>query len=432
MSSSLIDQVRGHLPAADGRPVVLGGTEQECLLRCLAGVPDPRDPRGVRHELAGMVAMGVAAVLAGACSFYAIGQWVAGAGQKTLRTLGARRDPGSGRYVGADEATIRRVCQAIDADALDAAVGRWLCGRVRRAAAARARVGRRPAGDRRSRKAGGQRRARRSGHVPPLPGLAVDGKTVRGARDERGVAPHLLAAVTHDGAVLAQRQIAVKSNEIPAFQPLLAPLDLAGWVITADALHTQRTHASFLREIKGAHFVLPVLENQPGLFAQLDRLDWKSVPVSARTEQRRRGRHEVRTIQVLPAPPGLRFPHVAQVFLIERKITRKGRTTYQAVLYVTSLSTDQATPADLLAYVRAHWTIENRVHWVRDVTYAEDASQVRTGNAPRVMATFRNLAISLLRLDGATNIAAALRHNAGKNRRVLKHMGIHQHSRTLP
>jgi hypothetical protein len=123
-------------------------------------------------------------------------------------------------------------------------------------------------------------------------------------------------------------------------------------------------------------------------------------------------------------PGGLWFPHTAQVFLIERKTTRKGATAYQAVLDVTSLTPQQATPADLLAYVRTHWTVENKAHWVRDVTYAEDASQVRTGNASRVMATFRNLAISLLRLDGATNIAAALRHNARKNRRVLKLIGL--------
>jgi hypothetical protein len=68
--------------------------------------------------------------------------------------------------------------------------------------------------------------------------------------------------------------------------------------------------------------------------------------------------------------------------------------------------------------------VENRVHWVRDVTYGEDASRLRTGNAPRLMATFRNLAISLLRLDGAANIAAALRHNARKDRRVLKLLGL--------
>ncbi|MGQ0774606.1 MAG: transposase family protein, partial [Pseudonocardiales bacterium] len=163
MSSSLIDQVSDHLPAGT-RPVVLGGTEQGCLLGCLASVPDPRDQRGKRYELVGLLAMAVAAVLGGARSFYAIGQWVADAGQRTLKTLGARRDPDTGRYVGPDEAAVRRVCQDIDADAVDIAVGRWLAGRVRRATAARARVGeKKPVKGAGRGKARGQRRERGGG-----------------------------------------------------------------------------------------------------------------------------------------------------------------------------------------------------------------------------------------------------------------------------
>jgi predicted transposase YbfD/YdcC len=213
---------------------------------------------------------------------------------------------------------------------------------------------------------------------------------------------------------------------VPQFKLLLAGLELAGAVVTADGLHTVRGHARFLREDKQAHYVFQVLENQPNLFAALNTLPWRQVPIAARTEQRDRGRHEVRTIQVIDAPEHIRdlFPHVQQVFLVERRITEHDQTTYQAVLHVTSLTAAQASPADLLAYVRTHWTIENRVHWVRDVTYGEDASQVRTGNAPRVMAAFRNLAISLLRLADITNIAAALRYNARDDRRVLNHLEL--------
>ncbi len=103
-----------------------------------------------------------------------------------------------------------------------------------------------------------------------MPAVAVDGKTVRGARTAQATAPHLLAALIHGGVVLAQRQIADKSNEITAFIPLLQPLDLTGVVITGDAMHTQRANAHFLREDKDAHFILPVLDNQPTLFARLD------------------------------------------------------------------------------------------------------------------------------------------------------------------
>lgn len=399
--------------------VALGGTEQGCLLQALAVVADPRHRRGVRHELAAVLAMAVAGALAGARSFYAIGQWLADASQRTLKRLGARWHPGSGRYVAPDEATLRRVCGLVEAEAFEQALGGWLSGRARRAVAAHARRG----GPGRS-KAAGQRRTRRGGHRPPLGQVAVDGKVIRGARGRHGTVPHLLAAVTDAGVVLAQQQVADKTNEIGHFQPLLAPLELAGVVVSADGLHTQRDNAVFLRRDKDAHFVFQVLGNQPNLFAQLDTLGWDTVPVAVCTEQRDRGRHEVRTIRVLDAPEQVLFPHVAQVFLVERKTTWRGRTSYESVLYVTSLPAAQATPADLLAYVRGHWTIENRLHWVRDVTFGEDASRVRTGNAPRVMAAIRNLVISLLRLDHSTNIAAALRYNAADNRRVLKHLNL--------
>lgn len=127
-------------------------------------------------------------------------------------------------------------------------------------------------------------------------------KTTRGAKTADAKAPHLLAAVTHTGVVLAQCQVADKSNELPAFIPLLSPLDLTGVVITSDAMQTQRANARFPREDKNAHFIFPVLDNQPTLFDRLDTLTWKNVPVVARTDDHDRGRHEVRTI------PGRRRP----------------------------------------------------------------------------------------------------------------------------
>ena len=425
---SLTDLVHRQ-PGTPPRQVQFGRTGQDSLIAALSTVPDPRDARGIRHSLPGMLAMATAAVLAGNTSFYAIGQWIAGASQKTLKALGARLNPTTGRHVGPDEKTVRQLCVRLDGDALDAALGRWLHRRALAAAAAKARTGHRPSRDRKARrraKAAGQRRRRKSTrtrHQPRMAGIAVDGKTTRGAKTATDKAPHLLAAVTHTGVVLGQRQIAEKSNAITAFVPLLSPLNLTGHVITSDAMQTQRGHARFLREDKNAHFIFPVLDNQPTLFGRLNALDWKDVAITASTVDEDRGRHELRTIQVLPAPPDLNFPHTAQVFLIERAVTVKGRTSYQAMLYITSLTGQQADPADLLAYVRGHWGVEV-LHWIRDVTYQEDASRVHTGNAPRAMATLRNVSISLLRISGATNIAAALRHNARKNRQILKHLQL--------
>jgi predicted transposase YbfD/YdcC len=403
----------------------LGRTWQESLVAALSEVPDPRDARGIRHQLPTVVGLALAAVLAGSVSVYAIGQWIAGCSQKTLKVLGARVDPVTGRYAGPDEKTVRGLCARLDGDALDAAAGRWLQRRALAADRAKRRTGRRASRDpkaRRRDKAAGQRHRRASArgrHRPRLPQVAVDGKTSRGAKTADRPAPHLLGALSCTGVVLAQCQIASKSNEIGAFVGLLTPLDLVDQVVTADAMQTQRTHARWLTETKNAHFVFPVLDNQPTLFDSLDALDWAGVPVTAWSVDDDRGRHELRTIQVLPAPPDLNFPHVAQVFLIERTVTVNGKTSYQAMLYVTSLTAEQAEPADLLAYVRQHWQVEV-LHWIRDVTFREDASRIRTGNTPRVMANLRNVSISLLRIHDTTNIAAALRYNARKNRRILK------------
>ncbi|HZE18372.1 MAG TPA: transposase [Mycobacterium sp.] len=111
---------------------------------------------------------------------------------------------------------------------------------------------------------------------------------------------------------------------------------------------------------------------------------------------------------------GIAFPHAVQVLQLTRTVTdRKTKREHTETVYaITTLSVTDATPAAIAGWLRGHWAIENRLHWVRDVTYAEDHSQVRVGNGPQVMATLRNTAISLLRLDGHDNIAKALRHNA--------------------
>src|SRR5256885_12167401 len=120
---------------------------------------------------------------------------------------------------------------------------------------------------------------------------------------------------------------------------------------------------------------------------------------------------EIRTIQVRPAPKAIKFPHVKQVFLIERHFwDLEGKPlSAQAVLGVTSLPARKADPERLAAFVRAEWSIENRDHYVRDVTLGEDPCRMRTGSFPSVLALMRSHAISALRLLGFTNIAEATR-----------------------
>ena len=349
------------------------------LLDLLAQVPDPRKKRGRRHPLAGLLAVGVAAVIAGSRSFAAIGQWAADAGTNVLAGLGADRGP-------AEESTFRRAFARLSADRLDQVLGAWLWTRSEQV----------------------------SGRMV----IAVDGKTVRGAKDKDGKAPHLVAALAHGiGAVIGQVAVTAKSNEIPAVRELLkAFTDLTGAVITMDALNTQHDTAKAVLA-RQADYVMTVKGNMPTLFRQLKKLPWAAVPAvsSVSTGHGRRAR---RTVKAVLAPAWVEFEGAAQVAQVRRTVTRKGKKTVEVVYVITS--DRDADPATLAAWVRGHWHIENKLHWVRDVTYQEDNSLVRTGNAPRVMATLRSLAISLLRLDGHSNIAAANRHHARDPQRTLK------------
>jgi predicted transposase YbfD/YdcC len=202
----------------------------------------------------------------------------------------------------------------------------------------------------------------------------------------------------------------------------LDALDLHGVVITADALHAQRAHADYLVLQRGADYVLTIKSNQPNLYHQLTDLPWAQVAVAHTSTEHAHGRVEQRSIKVVTVATGILFPHARQALQITRTTRRNdGSHPHTDIAYaVTSLPAENAGPAQLAAWVRGHWTVENSLHWVRDVTLGEDLSQVRTGNGPRVMASLRNLAISMLRLDGATNIAQALRHHARDPLRPVK------------
>jgi predicted transposase YbfD/YdcC len=362
------------------------------LLECLATVPDPRSPRGVRHRLVYILALAASAVLTGATSLLAVGEWVADAPAGTLVALGGCPDRLTGHCPVPDESTIRRVLARVDGDALDRAVSRWLAAR-------------RPEPEQ-PRGAGAKRRRR-------LRALAVDGKSLRGAARANGRKIHLLAAVDHaSGLVLAQLDVGEKTGEITCFTALLDTVeDLHGVVVTSDALHTQRTHAHYLQQ-RGAHYIAVVKRNQKNLHRQLKALPWCEVPLHGRTRGDGHGRREIRRIKACTVSD-LLFPGACQAIQIKRRrVDRKsGKTTITTVYAVTSLTADQASPTQLATLIREHWQIE-ALHHVRDVTFAEDASQLRTGNAARAMATCRNLAIGALRLSGATNIAAGLRRNA--------------------
>jgi predicted transposase YbfD/YdcC len=154
--------------------------------------------------------------------------------------------------------------------------------------------------------------------------IAVDGKTLCGSGHGQENSRHLLAALDHaHGAVLGQVEVAAKINEIPMFTTLLDRLDIAGAVITADALHTQREHATYLAR-RGARYLLIVKRNQPGLDAQLAALPWRQVPGAHQARERGHGRTERRTLKVTAVAKGLAFPHAARAIQITRRRKRRG------------------------------------------------------------------------------------------------------------
>jgi predicted transposase YbfD/YdcC len=269
-----------------------------------------------------------------------------------------------------------------------------------------------------------------------LEGVAVDGKSLRGSRKQGAEGTHLLSAVSHRlGVVLQQVAVQDKSNEITAMRELLANLVLHGRVVTGDALLTQQEVARTITE-HGGDYLLVVKQNQPTLLRDIQDLFFTvdTAPNlladtinTAKEVRLHAGRVEEREIWASTALRGYsEWPGIHQVLRIRRTVTSKrtGRTRSEVGYAVTSLPPERATPDQLLKAWREHWTIENRVHWVRDVTFDEDRSQLRAGHAHQVLAALRNTAISLFRLHGETNIARAIRRYAAQPALAIHALGF--------
>ena len=377
---------------AEHEPVVLSGPEvaaSACdLLELFGSVTDGRSGRGRDHPVAAVLALAAAAVVAGMKGYTAIAGWVKDVPPPVRADLYMRA--GAAPVGPPSKATIWRVITDADPEAFDATVGRWLMSRQT------ARKGEGAGDD-------------PAGLVP----VRLDGKTVRGARDAEGNQRHLLAALAGPAApsavIAAQAEVGAKTNEVPMASAVLGQIGLNGKIVTADALHTVKATAEFICD-HGGEFVLPVKENRRALFDALDALPWHQVPVAHTQTDRGHGRITTRTIQVMPAPGDLPFPHVSQVLLIERYVSDLAGKPLSAVaaLGVASPGPDRATPAGLAGYVRGQWAIES-LHWLRDTLYQEDKSRVRTRSGPRIMAALRNLAICALRLAGRPDVTEATR-----------------------
>lgn len=367
------------------------------LIEVFSDIADFRKSRGKRHPLSSILALACCAILCGYRSYSAIAEWGRNYGTDIAHALGFTHNTPCA-------STLHTILRCIDRKAFEAKVGAW----------ADSVVATLPA-------------------VPEAPevAIAVDGKTLRGSKKQGALETHLLSVLAHErGLTLTQQAVAAKTNEIKEVETVFGAIALAGRIVTMDALLTQRQVAQTIIEAEG-DYIMIVKDNQPQLKADIE-LIFTMPPAGDRQESVRtvdvgHGRIETRNLTTSAALVGYSdWPGLAQVFEVGRHVITKktGAERVEVVYGVTSLSPERATPGRVLALVRGHWAIENKSHWVRDVTFDEDRSQVRCGNIPQVMATLRNTAIGLLRWAGHTNIAAACRRLAAQPVQALALIGI--------
>lgn len=326
-------------------------TREVASLAVLFGrVPDPREARGVRHRLTTVLTVLTLALLCGARNFRQAADRVAELPQPLLTAAGARRHPVLGVRIPPGRDTLRRLAAAVDAAAVDRLVGVWLAVRLT---------------------------------APDLGcGLSLDGKTVRNSAGPDGMDVRLFSAMRHDTAVVvAQVRIPDDTTEVTQVEALLDQIGVAGMVITTDAAHPSADTAAYLRR-RDADYVFTVKGNKPALLdAITGRLPAATAETSAHTDTEQRGGHRVtRTIWITPAA-GVDFPGAVMVFRIRRDVYAPDnqRVSKQIAHGITSLP---APPADLLTYIRTHWCIENKIHWIRDVLFGEDTTTPGSATSP--------------------------------------------------
>jgi hypothetical protein len=370
------------------------------LLSVLALVPDPRKPRGRRYPLVFVLAVAAVCTLAGARSLREIGDQAADLPQDVLRDLGGKPHPLLRKTIAPSETRIRTLLRLIDAEILDETLGGWL-----RALAGAGRL------------------------EPLLTAIAIDGKWLRGVLD--GQVKLFAAMLQEEKVIIAQHRIPDETTETTQVRALLDPADLTGAVITADAVNAQRDTADYIAGPeedggRGSAYFLFVKGNQPKLQrAVFDAIQQDCPRDPDYTEpDESHGRIIRRSLWVTGAG-GIDFPHVSRVARIRRDSydARGALISKEIVHAVTSLDAEQASAADLAGIACGQWGIES-VHWLRDTAWAEDANTGYAGNGPQVMATLRNLAVSLLYLSGVTEITRTLQAISRDRNRVLDYLPL--------
>lgn len=343
-------------------------------------LPDPRrDTANKLHALTDLLAIATCAVIGGAESWEAVAEY-----GRTKEAFFRRFLPLANGIPSPD--TFERVFAKLAPGAFARAFGRWM------AAACEG-----------------------TGLIP----IAIDGKSARGAKKNTatGCLTVVSAWATENRLTLGQVAVPDGSNEIGVVPELLRTLDLAGAIVTLDAAGCQVENAAIIRG-QGGHYLLAVKDNQPTLRAAVERVaaaaaaaDFAGVPIGEEVEKGH-GRQEERYVSVFGTPAGIPtdWPDVAAVVQVNREREVGGKRTCTTHYYLTSYA---GTAAEMAAFVRGHWGIENELHWVLDVVFREDDSRVRAGHAGENLAMVRRVAVSLLRRAPGKGTAPTKRLKAG-------------------
>jgi len=369
------------------------------LAQALSLIPDFRQAQGRRYELLPVLLMTCVAVLCGCRSESAIADWGHNYGRYWLQRLGFKHDRGP------SQSTLHRILRGINHLRLERALSDW----------AQTVMSLMPGGS-----------------CEQLEAFSMDGKTLCGSSKQGAEDAHLLSCISQSlGIVLSQVAVADKTNEITQVDDLLEGLILKGKVVTGDAIFTQRSISEYVIK-RGGDYLFVVKDNQPQLLDDIEmsfaNYWWLRDTFSegSLTDQHgnRIHRWELKASTLLEGYS--KWPGLRQVLKLERTVSNKrsGEVRREVSYAITSLGPDRVSPVELINVWRGHWAIENRLHWVRDVTFDEDRSQIRAGHIAQVMAAFRNAAISLMRLVGANNIAAACRRYAAQPALALAAIGL--------
>lgn len=352
------------------------------LLYFLASIPDPRRAQGRRHQLPIILLLALLALCSGYTSYQAMEEWA-----KNYQTVLKEQIPIISGHT-PDAATFYRVFSCLDVAIFEEILGNWMQTIV-------------PSED-------GE-------------GIAIDGKTISGT----GV--HIVAAYTHRlQSVLFEMGTETKGKELVVGPAVLKKVSLKGHIVTGDAMFTQKKICEQITQ-NGGGYVFTAKGNQEQLEEAI-RLYFADLPFKANIQKHTmstywKGRKEKRTLSMSQElNEYVRWPGLTHTWQCVREIKRQGKTTTEVAVGIASLPPHLATAEKLNQYIRGHWSIENGLHRIRDVSFHEDKATIR--KAPQMMAALKNIVISIFHLTTVRSFPTAFRRFAAHPEELFHFLGL--------